>query len=1019
MSIQNMKREQKGSALILVIIVTVLLSVVGIMFVMTMRMREMTTANITDDRDLDTAVEAVTEKIDTVLLQDLFGTGTSIVKTSNSYNDLWLASLEPGVATWTWPSITDLSGGAVTPALTWGKTAIIIPDYQAASIIQQGNPADADGDGVADSMWIQLADYTKTPSVPLIFTSKGKPVFAAVRIIDNCAMLNLNTAFGFYQDLTNTNPWYLKTWYEAAAHLPPMNLPYCPQFGDKFGRYLDEINYGPFLRAQDIGHIERLRLGRDPIINPWKPAQTALTCQDYHKNVVMEIESPGTNYTLFDVGDELEIRNRFLLTSKGISRFEKRHADTESRNATPPVQAYSGTMYYTFDLGRGIWGNDSGAGYPKARVPSIPFTTVDFQSWKNKVNSQFFDYNPPPDAPPTDYEYDRRHICTFYSFDRNIRSGSYLLLDAALQTIPAAQRRTTEELFRPLDYRPIDLRTITDTANPDNITADTPGSRRNILTLLYAFREYCFEDIKSEGAFSNPAQIKPLAARKAAQMVANMIDYLDMRDPVYPPTAATGPFAGATYGLQKDDNPTYINKAIIDAMILEVSGNDPAVVGNAAFDFGLAATDTLYGYERQPFISEVYCENLASGITEVFALELVNPYDTPISLNGWRLCFGTSGTSCTLGSACTIPAALPGTQNGRLIIWTADTAGGYSAPAITTDAVYNTIISPTTANGISNTTFGLGTPMQLPGNELRLQRPDPANAGQFLTEDKISDGQRAFLRTAIASILDTCRKEADWGFVNMMAYPGSPTPTVSATPTLGDVNIAASVPHTGYALPVADTLTPLTSLGRLADFQKITFVGNGDDPNCITSLIADAYTKDGESDVRFDYLSFPPMLEYVCTLNRPEGNLPGRININTAPKHVIAAAIPPQLVMTSLTDPNDALAIAGQIVSNRPYTDLGGMLTKVPAMKKYADPIIVPNVGEPGIRGDFEERDWIINRLSNIFTVRSDTFTAYILVRLGTDGPQRRMIAVFDRSNCWSASDKPKLVALHPVPDPR
>ncbi|MCK5172418.1 MAG: hypothetical protein KAR47_03455, partial [Planctomycetes bacterium] len=59
------------------------------------------------------------------------------------------------------------------------------------------------------------------------------------------------------------------------------------------------------------------------------------------------------------------------------------------------------------------------------------------------------------------------------------------------------------------------------------------------------------------------------------------------------------------------------------------------------------------------------------------------------------------------------------------------------------------------------------------------------------------------------------------------------------------------------------------------------------------------------------------------------------------------------------------------------------------------------------------------SRVANIFTVRSDVFTAYILVRLGQDGPQKRMIAIFNRSNVLSPNDKPRLIALHPVPDPR
>ena len=68
---------------------------------------------------------------------------------------------------------------------------------------------------------------------------------------------------------------------------------------------------------------------------------------------------------------------------------------------------------------------------------------------------------------------------------------------------------------------------------------------------------------------------------------------------------------------------------------------------------------------------------------------------------------------------------------------------------------------------------------------------------------------------------------------------------------------------------------------------------------------------------------------------------------------------------------------------------------------------------------DFEERNLLFHRISNLVTLRSDVFTAYILVRIGSNGPQRRMIAVFDRSEVKNADDKPKLLAIHPVPDPR
>ncbi len=74
--------------------------------------------------------------------------------------------------------------------------------------------------------------------------------------------------------------------------------------------------------------------------------------------------------------------------------------------------------------------------------------------------------------------------------------------------------------------------------------------------------------------------------------------------------------------------------------------------------------------------------------------------------------------------------------------------------------------------------------------------------------------------------------------------------------------------------------------------------------------------------------------------------------------------------------------------------------------------------GNDGAIDDLEERDAIFARISNLVTVRSDVFTAYILVRLGESGPQKRIIAILDRSNVFNSSDRPKILAIHPVPDP-
>jgi hypothetical protein len=155
-----------------------------------------------------------------------------------------------------------------------------------------------------------------------------------------------------------------------------------------------------------------------------------------------------------------------------------------------------------------------------------------------------------------------------------------------------------------------------------------------------------------------------------------------------------------------------------------------------------------------------------------------------------------------------------------------------------------------------------------------------------------------------------------------------------------------------------------------------------------------------------------------------ETRIKGRININTAPWFVIAQLpwmkpwMKPEIAQ-AVTSYRDTIGGAFQSI---------GELMQVPEMGYYAyDPNYVavdlddyPDLTpSDGAISDFEERDVIFSRISNIITVRSDVFTAYILVRIGTDGPQKRVLAVLDRSRVTSPDDKVRILALHPVPDPR
>jgi hypothetical protein len=200
-----------------------------------------------------------------------------------------------------------------------------------------------------------------------------------------------------------------------------------------------------------------------------------------------------------------------------------------------------------------------------------------------------------------------------------------------------------------------------------------------------------------------------------------------------------------------------------------------------------------------------------------------------------------------------------------------------------------------------------------------------------------------------------------------------------------------------------------------------------------------------------------------------DDGIAGRININTAPWYVInqlpwvedsSAAEPGALAQAIVAFRDKAATPAGEvdylgptngfatgrfettgitdISEERGFTNIAQLMQVIQAANNDPTPTtpllvdfdIRKNIFDDAdavdgdytpdtVDDDFEERNLLFHRISNLVTVRSDVFTAYILVRIGSNGPQRRMIAVFDRSEVKNADDKPKLLAIHPVPDPR
>ena len=179
----------------------------------------------------------------------------------------------------------------------------------------------------------------------------------------------------------------------------------------------------------------------------------------------------------------------------------------------------------------------------------------------------------------------------------------------------------------------------------------------------------------------------------------------------------------------------------------------------------------------------------------------------------------------------------------------------------------------------------------------------------------------------------------------------------------------------------------------------------------------------------------------------PPGRVKGRVNVNTAPEFVLQR-LPWMDVELKDDDGNpvDTNEAAHAIVTGRMDGD------KFDAYESIGDLLLLPEfrrLGNDGINNnrdtdandanslsayyqpdetldestdDFEEEQLLLSLVSNQVTVRSDVFTAYLLIRLGDhqDAPQRRMMAILDRSNAQEGSGETvKVLALVPVADTR
>lgn len=998
--IKTAHRRQRGSAFILTVVLSVLLAVIGVFFVTASRVNDMAAGASADQYQLESAAEAVTGMISNVLVEDLYGPEPNDLMQQNllaeaSYkgmlpdydnlaivnepwdspvDDQWLADIEPynadpGGYDFYWRYISDLTG-------TLTRTLVPEPVGTDAPPAAANQPADADGDGVTDSRWFMLDN---------IFTSNGENCYAAVRIIDNCGMLNLNTAYAI---APHSEAYITGVDYYAFLRGGGIDIPDGNPDGDRSnpGRIMDA-------RYANIDDIEDLPS------NWWNeiPSGEAVSWpQKRWQGYVFDIENPDPMCKFFDISDELEMRNRYLLTSLAIARFERHES------LSPEID---GIGYYTFDYERGHFEDEWNV---QLRVKRIPFTYEDFyngdgvwqdekNNWLWRVDHRNFDSSTRPQNSVNAWKYDRRHVCTFYSFDRQVRRREYPYIEPITGLVDTAKPHTgLYEINKAIiDYNMEEWNYLFPppflpfNASPSHcfdIVSGDYWSKVNVLRMLYGLRAYYI---------ANGHDVSE-AAQKSAQFVANMIDYCDT------PEQLSFVFSGQTA-----DGLCYIDDFVVKDLLFVTTlktyeqWDDDLNMNNT--DFGL--TETVYGYEKQPFISEIARKFIPPNppsqpsAIKYYAIELSNPYEKTINLEDWEV--KVDGTTVKTFLSSDVIEAKQNEIPGRLIL--ADSAmncyDGSVAP--------NSRLSPISGLQIDA------------GQTVTLTRPNPTG-GSDIVVDKTTPYQSIAINTpsspAVIFFTSSQRDERDFRMADRHHYGKPPSDAANPLPsvypiTLGFYSGFEDPNAHNYALPVADKGEGSKTLESFVSAVKVGNTGSRPITDYIGSL-------SHESKVRFDLTDSDQrkVFEYVTILNRDEGTLPGRININTAPMYVMRAAIPLDEDLNPATPAEiwnwNELAEA---IYNKRYASGNSFET-------VSELIDLPEFNTPRDGSDFEntvEKHSILSQVFNKYTVRSDVFTAYILVRLGEEGPMKRWIAIFDRSGVTGPDDRPKIVAMHPVPDPR
>jgi len=302
---QSSADSRPGSALILTVVLTSLLAIVGVLFIMTARIDRMAASAAAENQQLSLAVETLVAQIGEMLIADTPGvSGDPEYWDFPDANDPWLADLEPyrSGSDYYWRQISRIAD--INAADARNVRIRVIGDRDVIDVNMTGTNADASGDGVGDARWFKVPDIT---------SSRGRPVYAAVRIIDNSAMLNVNTGY----------------WFD----------PNRPDSASVDGNSVQQINV--IALAGDRNSTPADRQNHAAALLAERRIDPTQGLRGYEQWVIWQYgrSDPNSPYRTFDLSDELELRYRFLLNHADIDARIETWGRFKPRTISTPVDS--------------------------------------------------------------------------------------------------------------------------------------------------------------------------------------------------------------------------------------------------------------------------------------------------------------------------------------------------------------------------------------------------------------------------------------------------------------------------------------------------------------------------------------------------------------------------------------------------------------------------------------------------------------------------------------------------------